>query len=152
PPQTPRHVKLHPRPPIATELDPVPIWRTIVLSLSTRAVKAGDRTAELFGLTRRRVLGWLLGHPDEAFYLRQIVRYTGAGQGAVQRELDLLTRAGLLRRTVQGRQVYFKANRESPIFPELHALFLKTAGLADVLREALAPLADRVLVAFVFGS
>jgi predicted nucleotidyltransferase len=84
--------------------------------------------------------------------LRQIVRYAGAGQGAVQRELDLLTRAGLLRRTVQGRQVYFQANRESPIFPELQGLFLKTAGVADVLREALAPVADRVLVAFVFGS
>jgi predicted nucleotidyltransferase len=98
------------------------------------------------------VLGWLLGHPDEAFYLRQIVRHAGSGQGAVQRELDLLTRAGLLRRSVQGRQVYFQANRESPIFPDLQALFLKTAGLADVLREALAPLTDHVLVAFVFGS
>lgn len=107
---------------------------------------------ELFGRTRRRVLGWLLGHPGEAYYLRQIVRYAGAGQGAVQRELGVLTRAGLLRRTVQGRQVYFQANRESPIFPELQALFLKTAGVADVLREALAPLADRVAVAFVFGS
>lgn len=116
--------------------------------------KAGHREAAtvLFGRTRRRVLGWLLGHPDEAFYLRQIVRQAGVGQGAVQRELDLLTRAGLLRRTVQGRQVYFQANRESPIFPELQALFVKTAGVADVLREALGPVAARVLVAFVFGS
>jgi uncharacterized protein len=106
----------------------------------------------LFGRTRRRVLGWLLGHPDEPFYLRQIVRHAGAGQGAVQRELDLLTRAGLLRRSVRGRQVYFQANRESPLFPDLQAIFLKTAGVADVLREALAPVADRVRVAFVFGS
>lgn len=116
--------------------------------------RAGHREAGavLFGRTRRRVLGWLLGHPNEAFYLRQLVRQAGVGQGAVQRELDLLTRAGLLRRTVQGRQVYFQANRESPIFPELQALFLKTAGVADVLREALEPVAARVLVAFVFGS
>lgn len=111
-----------------------------------------EPTTELFGRTRRRVLGWLLGYPGEAYYLRQIVRYTGAGQGAVQRELALLTRAGLLRRTVQGRQVYFQANRESPIFPELQALFLKTAGVADVLRGALAPVTERILVAFVFGS
>lgn len=116
--------------------------------------QGGHREAAtvLFGRTRRRVLGWLLGHPGEAFYLRQIVRQAGVGQGAVQRELDLLTRAGLLRRTVQGRQVYFQANRESPIFSELQALFLKTAGVADVLREALAPVAAHVLVAFVFGS
>jgi predicted nucleotidyltransferase len=118
----------------------------------SRKASSGGSATVLFGRTRRRVLGWLLGHPTEAFYLRQIVRQAGVGQGAVQRELDLLTRAGLLRRTVQGRQVYFRANDESPIFPELQALFLKTAGVGDVLREALRPMAKRVLVAFVFGS
>jgi predicted nucleotidyltransferase len=111
-----------------------------------------DAATVLFGSTRRRVLGWLLGHADEAFYLRQIVRQTGAGVGAVQRELEQLTSAGLLHRTVEGRQVYFQANRDAPIFPELQGLFAKTAGLVDVLREALMPLGDRVRVAFVFGS
>jgi len=111
-----------------------------------------DAATVLFGSTRRRVLGWLLGHPDEAFYLRQIVRNTGAALGAAQRELEQLTGAGLLLRTVQGRQVYFRANQAAPIFPELQGLFAKTAGLTDLLREALAPLSERVLVAFVFGS
>jgi predicted nucleotidyltransferase len=98
------------------------------------------------------VLGWLLGHPDEAYYLRQLVRQTGTAVGAVQRELELLSVAGLVKRTVQGRQVYFQANSDAPIFPELRGLFAKTAGLVDVLREGLAPLGDRVRVAFVFGS
>jgi predicted nucleotidyltransferase len=111
-----------------------------------------EPAAVLFGQTRRRVLGWLLGHPDGAFYLRQIVRQTGAAQGAVQRELNALTSAGIIQRTVEGRQVYFQANQESPIFPELRSLFLKTAGASDVLREALAPLADRIVVALIFGS
>jgi predicted nucleotidyltransferase len=111
-----------------------------------------DVATVLFGSTRRRVLGWLLGHADEAYYLRQIARLTGAGLGAVQRELEQLTATGLLRRTVQGRQVYFRVNREAPVFPELQSLFAKTAGLADVLREALAPLGGQVRVAFVFGS
>jgi predicted nucleotidyltransferase len=106
----------------------------------------------LFGQTRRRVLGWLLGHADEAYYLRQIVRQTGGAQGAVQRELEALTRAGVLRRTVQGRQVYFQANRASPIFPELQSLVLKTAGVVEILREALGPLHERIRAAFVFGS
>ena len=48
--------------------------------------------------------------------------------------------------------MYFQANREAPIFPELQGLFAKTAGITDLLREALAPLDKRVLVAFVFGS
>jgi uncharacterized protein len=111
-----------------------------------------DPATLLFGSTRRRVLGWLLGHADESFYLRQIVRHTGTSVGAVQRELEQLTRAGLLRRTVQGRQVYFQANRDAPIFPELQGLFAKTAGLGDLLRGGVASLGQRVLVAFVFGS
>jgi predicted nucleotidyltransferase len=111
-----------------------------------------DPATLLFGSTRRRVLGWLLGHADEPYYLRQIARHTGTAVGAIQRELELLTSAGLLRRTVQGRQVYFQANREALIFPELQGLFAKTAGLADVLRDALASLGKQVVVAFVFGS
>jgi predicted nucleotidyltransferase len=106
----------------------------------------------LFGKTRRRVLGWLYGHADQTFYLREIVRQAGSAQGAVQRELEALTRAGLLSRTVRGRQVYFQANVNSPIYAELQQILLKTAGLTDVLREALAPLVERIRVALVFGS
>jgi predicted nucleotidyltransferase len=111
-----------------------------------------DPASLLFGSTRRRVLGWLLGHPDEGYYFRQIARLTGTAAGAAQRELELLTGAGLLRRTVRGRQVYFQANHESPIFAELRGLFAKTVGLIDRLREGLIPLGDRIAVAFVFGS
>lgn len=106
----------------------------------------------LFGRARRLVLGWLLGHPDESFFLRQIVRQTGLPLGSVQRELEALTSAGLVTRTSQGRQVYFQADRESPVFPELQSLFVKTAGVADVLRDALRRLAPKIKVAFVFGS
>jgi hypothetical protein len=87
-----------------------------------------DPTAVLFGSTRRRVLGWLLCHADEAFYLRELARNAGASVGPVQRELEQLTAAGLVRRDVRGRQVYFQANREAAIFPELQALFAKTDG------------------------
>ena len=111
-----------------------------------------DPTVLLFGSTRRRVLGWLLGHADEAYYLRELVRHTGGAVGAVQRELGQLTAVGLVRRDVRGRQVYFQANRQAAIFPELQGLFTKTAGLVDILREGLTPLAGDVRAAFVFGS
>ena len=129
--------------------------RTIVREMRTKLEEprgAIEPSNVLFGQTRRRVLGLLFGHPERTFYLRQIVRQTGSAQGAVQQELATLTRAGLLRRTVQGRQVHFQANRDATIFPELQALVLKTAGLVEVLREALAPLGDQIRVAFVFGS
>ncbi len=65
---------------------------TIVLDMSTNKTPApGAQLAQvLFGRTRQRVLAWLYGHPDEAFYLREIVRQTGSAQGAVQRELAAL--------------------------------------------------------------
>lgn len=106
----------------------------------------------LFGKTRRAVLALLYGRPEEDFYLREIVRAAGTGVGAVQRELRLLAGAGIVRRRVRGNQVYFQANPESPIFRELRGLVLKTAGLADVLRAALAPLAERTRAAFIYGS
>jgi predicted nucleotidyltransferase len=111
-----------------------------------------DPSTILFGRTRRLVLAWLFGHPGQRFYLRQIVRQTGAAQGGVQRELRLLVDAGILTRTVEGRHVYFEVNAGSPIYTELRALVWKTAGIGEVVREALTPLADRIVAAFVFGS
>jgi predicted nucleotidyltransferase len=48
--------------------------------------------------------------------------------------------------------VYFQANADSPIFPDLRGLLLKTAGLIDVLADALKPVAAKMQVAFVYGS
>jgi hypothetical protein len=106
----------------------------------------------LFGKTQRALLGLFFVRPEESFYLRQIVRLAKVGQGAAQRELASWVEAGLLVRTRRGQQVYYHANRKSPVFSELKALATKTAGLADVLREALAALAGQIRVAFVHGS
>ncbi len=106
----------------------------------------------LLGQTRAAVLALLYGNPDLELYLSEIVRTVGAGTGAVQRELARLTTAGLLRRTVRGKQVYFQANLESPVFPEVRGLIVKTVGAVGVLRDALAPLGARVRLAFIYGS
>lgn len=114
-----------------------------------------DRVSRLlFGSVRREVLALLLGRPDERFYLREIVRSVGGGSGAVQRELKQLVDAGLVDREARGHQVYFAANREAPIFPELQAIVEKTAGTVDVLRASLAPLVrdGSIDVALVYGS
>ena len=108
--------------------------------------------AALFGATRQAVLRVLFGHSDQRFYQRQIIRSLGLGSGAVQRELDQLVCAGILTRTVEGRQTYFQANRECPVFEELHGLIRKTFGVAQVLRDGLVPLEKRVRLAFIYGS
>jgi predicted nucleotidyltransferase len=113
---------------------------------------ASNLSAALFGRTRRAVLALLYGHPDEAYYLRQLVRSAGLGLGAVQREVARLAGAGIIQRTARGRQVYYQANPECPLFPELKSLVVKTAGVGDVLRAGLAPLGSRIRVAFIYGS
>ncbi len=109
-------------------------------------------SAALFGRTRRAVLALLFGHPDESFYVREVLRAVGTGRGAVQRELKRLEQAGIVRRWRRGPQVFFQANAECPVFAELRGFILKTAGVAGILQAALNPLADRIRVAFLYGS
>lgn len=106
----------------------------------------------LFGAYRRDVLGLLLLHPGESYHVREIARMTGRPANTLYRELATLAEAGLLLRRAQGNQVHYQANAESPIYEELRGILKKTTGIADVLREALAPFADRIELALVYGS
>lgn len=108
--------------------------------------------ALLFGAYRRQVLALLLLRPGESFHVREIGRVTGIPAGSLHRELRLLADAGLLLREQVGNQVRYRANSAHPIHPELAAIFRKTSGLADVLRDALLPLERKIDLAFVFGS
>ena len=101
---------------------------------------------------RQRVLGLLYGNPDRSFFSNEIVSLAQSGTGAVQRELASLAEAGLLTVTAQGNQKHYQANAATPVFEELRGLVLKTSGLVDLLRAALAPLANEIAIAFVYGS
>ena len=106
----------------------------------------------LFSAYRRQVLGLLLLRPKDALHVREIARLTGVPAGSLHRELRSLAEAGLLLRESVGNQVRYRANQNCPIYLELAEIFRKTAGLADLLREALAPMSDRIRCAFLFGS
>ena len=106
----------------------------------------------LFTATQQRVLGCLFGQPGRSFSISELIQTTGAGSGAVQRELARLAGSGLLSVKHVGKQKLYRANPDSPIHDELVAIVRKTFGLAMPLRDALMPLADRLHAAFVFGS
>jgi len=106
----------------------------------------------LFSRTQQRVLAFLFGQPERSFYATELIGLVAAGSGAVQRELAKLARSELVTVTRVGNQKHYQANPSSPIFAELCAVAQKTVGLAEPLREALAPLARRIEAAFVFGS
>jgi predicted nucleotidyltransferase len=109
--------------------------------------------ATIFGSKlRAKVLGWLFTHPDERYFVRQLTSLLEEDSTNVSRELARLEKTGILILTTEGKQKYYQANRESPIFNELHGLIVKTVGVADVLRTALEPALGQIEIAFIFGS
>ena len=112
-----------------------------------------DASTLLFPASYRRlVLALLLLHPERKLHVREISRLTGTTAGTMNKELTRLHEAGLLERERVGNQVQYSANRSHQIFPELASILRKTVGIADVLIEALAPLARKIERAFIFGS
>ncbi len=112
-----------------------------------------SRLAEaLFTKTQQKVLQLLYGRPDRSFYTKEILRATGMGVHTIKRELDRMAAAGILTRSKIGNQIHFQANMECPLYDELVSIVKKTVGIADVLRGALEPLVNDILVAFVYGS
>jgi predicted nucleotidyltransferase len=107
---------------------------------------------ELLGSSRAGVLAALLLRPDEALHVRELARITGISPGTLHRELQALTNLGLLSRRQTGRQVFYAADTNSPVFEDLAGFLRKTAGLVQPLRDALLPLGTQIHLAFVFGS
>lgn len=106
----------------------------------------------LFTESQARVLRWIFGQPGQSFHLSELRRLTGLGSASLQRELNRLADADLVRSERVGNQRRFQANPQSPVFDELTALTRKTLGIQPALREALHPLASRLQLAFIFGS
>ncbi len=106
----------------------------------------------LVSKTKQRILAATVLQSERSWYLVELAAHLKLQPSSIQRELRLLADAGILTRRENGNRVYFQADRNCPIFPELERMLLKTVGLVDVLRQALAPFADRVKIAFIYGS
>jgi len=109
-------------------------------------------SSTLFSKSRLGVLSLLFVNSDKRYYMRQIVRLTQLGVGAVQRELAALSESGIITRQREGKQVYYQANADCPVFAELKAIIVKTGGIADVLRESLRKIEKQCQAAFIYGS
>lgn len=133
----------------------MPILGISIPKMGTTAKPLSSPTSladALFSGTQQRVLGLVFGQPERSFYATELIGLTGAGSGAVQRELARLAQSGLVTVRRVGNQKHYRANPDSPIFAELCSIAQKTVGLAEPLREALAPLAKKIFAAFVYGS
>jgi predicted nucleotidyltransferase len=94
----------------------------------------------------------LFGNHTRSFYGNELIALAGSGSGAVQRELARLAAVGLVTVKKIGNQKHYQADPTTPIFDDLRRLVMKTSGLVDIVRSALAPIAGEIVAAFIFGS
>lgn len=106
----------------------------------------------LFPKTKRKVLSLMFLHPDDRFYLREIVRRIDVSLGTLHRELKPLVKDGILNSESKGNQTYYSVNRNCPIYAELRGIIIKTFGIVDVLKKALKKHGNKIKVAFIYGS
>src|SRR5690242_15938032 len=91
----------------------------------------GSRTrAELFRL--------LFERPGMEIYLRELQRQSGVSLRPIQQEMAKLQKIGLVKARKDGNRIYFSANTEHPLYPEIRQLVEKTVGVRGLLREALS--------------
>src|SRR6185369_3873138 len=105
----------------------------------------------LFPQVRAEVLRLLFADAARELHLRDLTRQTGLGLGTMQDELEKLSKADIVTSRRDGNRRYYRANASHPLFVDLQQLVLKTAGLHDVLADALKGVKG-IEVAFVFGS
>lgn len=102
--------------------------------------------------SQSRVFRWVFGQPERSYHLSELRRLTGLGSASLQRELNRLAEAGLVRSERVGNLRRFQANAQSPVYAELVGLTRKTLGIEPMLREALKPLAPDLQAAWIYGS
>jgi predicted nucleotidyltransferase len=108
--------------------------------------------AALFPTVRGDVLAATLTQPEKWWYLSELAQFLGTSPSSLQRELKALVGGGILETRRDGTRAYFKADTQSPVFPELRGLIDKTSGVVPTLRTILCPVESRIACAFVYGS
>jgi len=97
-------------------------------------------------------MGAVLMHPENDFGTLELLNQMGTSRGAGSVVLNRWVEAGLLRERRVGNQRRLAANPDFVLYPELRRIVLKTVGLVGPIAAALAPIADRLVAAFIFGS
>jgi len=99
---------------------------------------------------RVEILKLFLFNPEDSFYQREISAITHQPIRGVQREVEKFHSLGLIEKTTQGNRVYYKVNRNCPIFEELKNILFKSVGIAKVLKDNLKR--NGIKIAFIYGS
>ena len=80
--------------------------------------------------TRVRILLRLYLNPQQRVYVRGFANEFGLSTSIVKAELSQMVAAGFLRCERQGRRIWYWANVQHKLYPELHSMVKKSLGLA----------------------
>ena len=83
--------------------------------------------------TRIKLLMRLFFNPKTRAYLRELAKEFDISTNAVREELNQLKKTDLLKSEKNGRQVYYRANTENALFPELKSMVSKVMGIDQVI-------------------
>ncbi len=92
--------------------------------------------------TRIYLLVRFFFNPGTKSYLRELSKDLNISTNAVREELNQLTKTKLLTSKKDGRNVYYTANNDHPLFPELKSMVSKVMGLDQVIESILSRLGD----------
>ena len=98
---------------------------------------------------RVKLLMRLFLNPHQQSYVRELAHDFNVSPSQVKLELDNLKNSGLLNCEKNGRQIFFSANNEHPLFPELQSMVRKSLGMdriVDSILERLGSLESAYLV------
>lgn len=101
--------------------------------------------------TRISLLVRFFFNPGTKAYLRELSKDLQVSTNAVREELNQLTKTRLLTSEKEGRNVYYTANHDHPLFPELRSMVQKSLGMDRILESILTRLGD-LLEAYLIGD
>ncbi|AEB09404.1 nucleotidyltransferase domain-containing protein [Desulfobacca acetoxidans] len=99
---------------------------------------------------RAEIFRLLFGLDEKELHLREIERQSGLSLGTIRQDLQKLVKLDLVSTHRDGNRLYYRANTDHPLYPEIRKLVLKTAGLVEIFRSVLGR--EGVELAFIFGS
>jgi predicted transcriptional regulator len=83
--------------------------------------------------TRIKLLMRFFFNPKARSYLRELAKEFNVSTNAVREELNQLKKTDLLKSEKNGRQIYYMANTEHALFPELKSMVSKVMGIDRVI-------------------
>lgn len=92
--------------------------------------------------TRVKLLMRFFFNPEAKSYLRELTKEFNVSTNAVREELNQLKKTDLLKSEKNGRQVFYKANTEHALFPELKSMVSKVMGIDQVIDSIITRLGN----------